>query len=128
MGKARSVKAILREIKGQTDCPLRKAVINDVLQQEDTATYMSEVLKYGCKSGMVSGLIYYNDTEKFFKKFYVEILEIAENIRQEYGEISFSLDSNTLAWLGYEETIRSLSDEVEEMVEIELEMEGEKDE
>jgi len=81
---------------------------NQVDNADDIFDFINQTLKHGCISGGVRGLIYSKDTHEFFNKFSEEILEIVENIRQECGEIPFELNTNNLAWLGYEETLRNL--------------------
>lgn len=104
----------LEEISENSESDLVKAVIDDVLEygdDEEIESYIEQVLNYGCQSGVVGSLIYYYQTEEFFKKHSVEILNIVNDINQECGSISFEMDSNTLAWLGYEETLRKINDE-----------------
>lgn len=100
---------------------LVNAVVYDILEQgddEEITMYINDVLNYGCVSGVVSSLIYYVNTYEFFKKHFEEILDIAEELKQEYGEINFELNYNNLAWLGYEETVRHIYMELNEEEEI----------
>lgn len=90
-------------------------VIDDILDNGDTdeeiSYYIHTVLNYGCASGCVSSLIYYYDTNKFFHKYSEEILAILDTINMEYG-ISFEINANNLAWLGYEETMKYIATEL----------------
>lgn len=87
-------------------------VINDLLDvsdnDEEIVTYISDVLNHGCVCGVVTSLITYNDTENFTRNYLNEVLEILDNLIQEIGEPAFTIDSNNLAWLAYEETLRQL--------------------
>ena len=69
--------------------------------------YFEEVLKYGCVSGVVPALITYKDTEEFFNKHVDEILELLNEVR-EYGEITFELNRNNLAWFAFEEIVNRI--------------------
>lgn len=110
-------KKSLRELKQEgSTSELKKSVITDLLSQgttEEIKNYLSNVLRNGCQSGVVTSLIYYTDTEKFFKRHYNDILEIAEEIRQEYGELNFELSANNLAWKGYEYTCGQIANELD---------------
>lgn len=87
-------------------------VINDILDNgesdEEISNYINNVLTYGCTSGCVSSLIYYYDTNKFFHKYSEEILAILDIVNKDYG-IPFEINSNNLAWLGYEETMKDIA-------------------
>lgn len=91
-------------------------VIEDILDNgdndEEIKGYIENVLNYGCVSGTVSSLTYYRDTKKFFKEYFEEILEIAEQVKEEYGLDNIELNFNNLAWLGYEETLRNIASEL----------------
>ena len=90
---------------------LKLFVINDILEydnNEEIKTYINDVLTYGCQSGMVTSLITYNDTKNFTKNYLNECLEILDNVIQEIGKPSFTIDSNSIAWLSYEKTLRDL--------------------
>lgn len=85
----------------------------------------------GCSSGMVSHLIYYTDTVKFYKTHRREISALLKETMESIGEHDLSkIFSNTksmtwdaedplaqedgnrniLAWFGFEETARILAD------------------
>ena len=48
---------------------IKEIVLQDKTEKdsEGYATYLNDVLEHGCVSGMVGGLTYYHDTEKFFE-------------------------------------------------------------
>ena len=90
-------------------------VIEDILafndSDEDITSYIDNVLTYGCVSGCVSSLTYYHQTKDLFSKHFEEILEIAEQIKEEC-DIDIELNANNLAWLAYEETVREIASEL----------------
>ena len=110
-------KKMLRDLKQETGSALKKAVITDLLSKgdaEEIESYIKDILQGGCISGTVTSLIYYSDTEAFFKKHYEEIFELAENLKEETGEsVNFEFNSNNFAWFGYEETIRNIASQLE---------------
>ena len=90
-------------------------VIEDILavnnNDEEIEDYIDNVLSYGCVSGCVSSLIYYEDTAKFFSQYYDEILEMLNELNIWHG-ISFEINPNNLAWFAYEETIKAIATEL----------------
>lgn len=116
----KNLKKQLKAIKKSTDNKLMKYIINDILSyhssDDDIQVYIKDVLNYGCKSGIATGLIYYNDTHRFAKKYINEIMEILDEIKEETEEEFNNYDGdrlNTLAWLGYEETVRKIAEKLE---------------
>lgn len=79
------------------------------------------VLEYGCVSGIVNELIYYYQTEAFFNRHKDEINELAHELSEElygnkysiYNNMQYECNKNTMAWLGFEETIRIIANELE---------------
>lgn len=55
-----------------------------------------------CISGNVSGLIYYSETHSIFEKYYNDIFELYNELKEEY-ELNFELTANNLVWFAYEE-------------------------
>lgn len=84
-------------------------------------------LEYGgCQSGMVSKLIYYHDTVRFYKRHQSEIDALLKNSFEESGVADPSdlfgdkwdttdplardtSNQNLLAWFGFEETARQIA-------------------
>lgn len=78
----------------------------------------------GCQSGIVSELIYYADTLKFYKRHREAINALLKRMQEDTGMSAeglrnwdktdpLALDSknqNILAWYGFEETARILAD------------------
>ena len=108
------LKEKLNQIKTDSE-GIKLFVIEDILESNESnaeiSNYIHTVLNYGCSSGCVSSLIYYSDTKEFFTKYSDEILEILDNINND-GGISFEINSNNLAWLGYEETMKDIAAEL----------------
>ena len=112
----RTVKGILNDKKKVTENKFEKWVIADCLSHgtnEDIESYIYNIRQHGCVSGAVSSLIYYTDTEKTFKRFYNEILEIieSEKIYCNFEKIDFN--TNDLTWLAYEIVINNLASWIE---------------
>lgn len=101
------LKEKLNKILKETDSTLIKEVIEELLDkikdegEEETKLYIQDVLTYGCSSGIVTSLIYYTDTKKFFIKHTDEIFNILNESIQEGLELS-ELDTNKMAWFGFE--------------------------
>ncbi len=81
---------------------------------EDVETFFSDLLQYGCVSGMISSLIYYVDTHKFFDDHYDEIEELRYEFEDMLGEpVKPNGDlKNWFAWFAFEETARKLADDL----------------
>jgi hypothetical protein len=91
-----------------------KYILDDYKTDDEIKCFFSNLLNYGCQSGMISTLIYYNDTKKFYIKFLDEIHELIEELEDELGE-SIKVKgnrSNFYSWLAFEETARNLSNEI----------------
>ena len=81
--------------------------------------YLNDVINYGCASGVVSGLVYYNNTTSFYREYESEIWGALYNDSSNHGislldfigglrgvkdvcnELQFM---NLLAWYYYERT------------------------
>lgn len=93
---------------------------------------MEDLQRYGCVSGMIHSLIYYDDTNQFYENYKEEINELLSNLIEGTGlsiselfgdkfdnEDPLVLDysnKNLLAWFGFEETANSIYEKVYEMV------------
>ncbi|MBO5183358.1 MAG: hypothetical protein J6B64_03055 [Bacilli bacterium] len=101
-------------------------------EPEQVLDEMEDLQKYGCISGMVSELIYYDDTNKFFDNYKEEINDLLSetisdtgcSINELFGnkfdiEDPLVLDynnKNLLAWFGFEETSYKLYEQVQEKI------------
>lgn len=108
------LKERLNKILKETDSTLLKEVVEELLDkikdegEEETKLYIQDVLTYGCSSGIVTSLISYTDTKKFFIKHMDEIFNILNKSMQEEPRL-LELDANKLAWFGYEGAISEIN-------------------
>lgn len=119
----------VKEIKRNSNSPLTKRVCNYVIGRwgdyNDKKYIFTDVLHNGCCSGVVSELIYYYDTVRFYKQYRQEINEMLYNIMNETGLYApselfgdkwdkedplaqYDYNQNLLAWFGFEETLRNI--------------------
>lgn len=121
----------LKQIASSSNNKLTKKVASILIKgakgyNEGVQTYMAEVIKYGCQSGFVPELIYYNQTTKFYKTYKKEIFAMLKNTLLEYGYLhphelfgnkwdnedynfTHTTNQNLLAWYSFEETTRELA-------------------
>jgi hypothetical protein len=111
----KNYKKQLKKIIEKTDNNLIKHVGNYILEDYSTNDeikgFFEDLSHGGCASGMIGGLIYYNETSDFFIKFQDEIEELKEELEDSIGEplkIKGRI-TNWLAWFGFEETARNLA-------------------
>ena len=116
MCKKQNISAFIEKLRELTESPtdsLEKAVAleaYDPQSDEYTISFFEDLLNHGCISGMVSSLIYYSDTEKFFDKYYEEIIWLKSEYEENTGQ-SIQIPhqmKNHLAWFAFEETARKL--------------------
>lgn len=97
---------------------------------DELLTNMEDLQRYGCISGMIPSLIYYDDTNKFYEEYKEEINEMLSNLIEGTGcsmselfgdkfdnEDPLVLDysnKNLLAWFGFEETSNNLYEKIYE--------------
>ena len=103
----------LKEMKKDTTNSFKAWVLGDILSQgnkQDILDYLKNA-SYGCASGSVTSLIYYNDTKKVFSKYFEEILEIITeyNTGREYQVFNDNLNYNSLTWLAYDIIISEIN-------------------
>ncbi|MDD4815522.1 MAG: hypothetical protein PHQ62_00055 [Clostridia bacterium] len=124
----------IKQLKQNTDNALTKKVCNYVIEKwqdyDDKSNIFTDVLKYGCQTGVVSELIYYSDTTKFFKTYREEIASLIYDLMvgtglysmkdlfgKKYDEadplVSDITNQNLLAWFGFEETLRNIGQNFE---------------
>lgn len=121
--------ANIKEIKRKSESPLKRRVCNYVIEcwseYSDKSGIFTDVLHYGCQSGVVGELIYYSDTVRFYKQYRQEINELLYRLMKEMGSYAPSdlfgdkwdkedplaqddYNQNLLAWFGFEETLRAI--------------------
>lgn len=100
----------LREISESPTDSLEKAVAieaYDPQSDKNTINFFEKFFKSGgCVSGYVSSLCFFNQTEAFFDKYYLEIMELKIEFEEMSGqpmEIPYEL-KNHLAWFAFEVT------------------------
>ena len=111
------------ESRKENSSILECEIIDIILNHEDEGleSFISNILNYGCISGIVGELIYYYQTEKFFNTFKDEINDLAHSLSKDiYGnpfELYYNLNGgcskNSLSWFAFEEITRMLADELE---------------
>jgi hypothetical protein len=81
---------------------LRKAV-KEIIEENGGREYAMDVLQHGCVSGVVSELIYYTDTHKWFDTHYEDIMELREEWENMGVEVKPDGDlKNWFAWWSFE--------------------------
>ena len=97
----------------------------DEMNEDDYTDALNDLLEHGCQSGMVSELIYYSDTVKFYNKHRVEIDNLLAETLEDLGcdgpaglfrdkwdktdpLARGDLNKNLLAWFAFEEIARTL--------------------
>ena len=113
-------KKALRELKkvNQFNTKLEKRVINDLLNTglttEELKDHIKDIVQCGCISGIVSSLVYYSDTTRFFNCYRKEILSMLQDPDKNiYSEYTYLLDQkkysvsekNYLSWFAYDNTV-----------------------
>lgn len=107
----------LQKMATTSEDTIEKYIAIEALQYgENPKDFFKDILTHGCISGMISGLVYYTDTHKFFDTYYEEIEELRTEYENSTG-ISFEIpDSdlkNSLAWFGFEQTAYNLANMLE---------------
>lgn len=103
---------------------LYEHVLNWAVESGNRDEVLKDLLRCGCRSGMVSHLCYYSDTTKFYKKHKNEIntlladslekwnLSIVELFGEKWDAadpLALGMYNQTcLAWFGFEETARKI--------------------
>lgn len=107
-------------------------LLNNYSNYKNKISLFTDVLEYGCASGIVSHLIYYADTTKYYENHKQQINELLYNALWECGfnspadlfegkwdnEDPLCIDSynqNLLAWFGFEETMRKIALEFDDV-------------
>ena len=119
----------IKSLRRDSDNKLFRHVCSWVIRRwsdySDKTYVFRDVLEHGCVSGIVSELIYYSDTLAFYKKYRNEINELLKDLMDGTGFFSMKdlfgknwndedpliLDThnqNLLAWFGFEETLRNI--------------------
>ena len=123
---ARKLKALKLETR------LEKAVRNAVLDQtapDEVEGWLNDLMEHGCQCGMVSGLVYYDDTAAFYNRHKDDINTLLSETLESTGFKSAhdvfgnklqesdplflgTHNQNLMAWFAFEETARKLACEI----------------
>lgn len=73
--------------------------------------FFKDLANYWCVSWMVKSLIRYTQTHKFFDKFYYEIMDLVEELVNDWWEIDIAGEDikNKFSWLCFENVAYSLA-------------------
>lgn len=98
------MKTHLHQLHSNSDSPLYKAVIQIILDTDEPKAFISDVLTYGCISGVVTELIYYADTQAFYDNHCDEIEALRHEYETETGT-TMQTDGdykNYMVWFAFE--------------------------
>ena len=133
-----NIKRINQEAKADND-GLTESVTDYIIDKwdeyYDKKNIVTDVLEHGCQSGIVGSLIYYDDTTAYYETNKNAINELLYETMDECGIYDLSklfgdkwdkedplaidvLNQNLLAWFGFEETMRKVAREFEELEEL----------
>ena len=99
--------------------------IEDCENFEEVRNFMEDLRAYGCVSGMIGELVYYNDTKKFFINNLDEIQDYLNDLIQEHLYSINKFDYNEIVWVVFE----TIANEYFYTIEDEMDnIEAEKDE
>lgn len=127
------VEEYLEELKNGNDlndCVLDYYIDRKYSNTDELIRDMEDLQRYGCGSGMIADLIYYDDTNKFYDNYKDDINELLSvlldgsglSIQEFFGKnfdnddpliLNYS-NKNLLAWFGFEESSYRIYEEVKE--------------
>jgi len=114
----------LRAMAKSPETDLEGAVAESILDKvvdyggDDKAvrSVISDINEHGCVSGIISELIYYTDTHKFYDKYYEDIENLVSEWESNTGERVMPKSGedrkNFYAWFGYEQQARLIGDKL----------------
>lgn len=127
------VEEYLEELKNGNelnDCVLDYYIDRKYSNPDELIRDMEDLQRYGCVSGMITDLIYYDDTNKFYDNYKDDINELLSNLLdgsglsiQEFFGKNFDNDDplilnfsnkNLLAWFGFEESSYRIYEAIKE--------------
>ena len=91
-------------------------ILDNIENYEVEKGFLEDVMNYGCISGIVPELIYFNDTKDFFIKHMEEIFDIYNSIKDNLSP-NFEVNANNLSWLAFEYMTSIIYNEIEEIEE-----------
>jgi len=80
---------------------------------EDIEHFFRDLVRNWCVCWMVNSLIYYSQTHKFFDKYYYEIIDVIEELVNNWWEIDIAGEDikNKFAWLCFENVAYNIATE-----------------
>jgi hypothetical protein len=118
----KKINNMLENLYGESE--LKDNVIDILLDHiedyEEPKGFLEDIMNYGCISGTVPELIYYNETKCFFIKHMEEIFDIYNQLKDNLSD-DFEVNANNLSWLAFEYMVSEIYNEVETMEEEEEE-------
>lgn len=90
-------------------------ILKEAYRSYPVKSVLNDLLRSGCDSGMVSHLIYYCDTHRFYRKYMDEIHKLMDEAEDASGEpLLVKYDrANWYAWFGFEEMAFKISELLE---------------
>ena len=111
----KKINELLNSLYGEND--LKDSVIDIILNHiddyENPIIFLEDVLQYGCSSGMIGELTYFNQTQNFFIEHMEEIFDIYNEVKENLS-INFEVNANNLSWLAFEYVVNEIYNEIEE--------------
>lgn len=99
------MKNLLQRILKDNPESIKSAVAQEALEHDDPQSFFEDLQQHGCISGLVSSLIYYQDTHAFYDNHYEEIEELRSEYEESIGEPLQIINDlkNHLAWFAFEQ-------------------------
>lgn len=135
--KMESLMNVMESLKENESSNLRDEVLDILINHieecenfEEVRGFMEDLRCYGCTSGMIGELIYYEDTKKFFIENIDEIQDYVNELMLEHVYSINELDINEISWIVFEnianEYFYTIDDELDN-IEAEEDEEDEED-
>jgi septation ring formation regulator EzrA len=111
-----NLKKRVKELKRESDRRSFQWFVLNTIEKEgedSIESFISDVLNYGCINGSVSALTYTWDIHKIFDRYYYDIENKVEEVKEEIGELQnrYELDVKTLyTFVAFEETVRDIAE------------------
>ena len=87
----------------------------DTNDDTEILAYIHDIVNHGCVSGIVTALITYSDTEKYFNKYADEIFDLMNEKRDEGWDLNnIEFSKNNLTWWSFEVVASEILYELEE--------------
>ncbi|SDR67058.1 hypothetical protein SAMN05216503_0233 [Polaribacter sp. KT25b] len=108
----KKLKKQLQKVLAENPNTVKACVIQEAFDYHNITDFFEDLLQNGCSSGMISSLIYYRDTEKFFDFHYEEIMDLKTEFEESTGEVMHIPHQlkNHLAWFSFEQVAYDLAD------------------